>query len=65
MNEQDNMSVKEIHLAWDLNEAKQDLRIFKQEIRLLLQDALDAAEIDEIPTCIKRIEASIRKTEDE
>tara|TARA_R100000149_G_C5789322_1_gene81600 strand:- start:265 stop:462 length:198 start_codon:yes stop_codon:yes gene_type:complete len=65
MNEQDNMSVREIHLAWDLNEAKQDLRIFKQEIRLLLQDALDAAEIDAIPTCIKRIEAVIRKTEDE
>ena len=63
MNQQDNMSVREIHLAWDLNEAKQDLRIFKQEIRLLLQDALDAAEIDEIPICIKRIEAVMRKTE--
>ena len=65
MNEQDNMSVKEIHLAWDLNEAKQDLRIFKQEIRLLLQDALDAAEIDFKSCCVKRIKAAIRKTEDE
>lgn len=64
MNE-DNLSAREIHLAWDLNEAQQNLRIFKQEIRELLKDALDAAEIDAIPTCIKRIKASIRKTEDE
>ena len=63
MNQQDNLSEREIHLAWDLNEAQQELRIFKQEIRLLLQDALDAAEIDAIPTCIKRIEAVMRKTE--
>ena len=64
MNE-DNLSAREIHLAWDLNETQQNLRIFKQEIRELLKDALDAAEIDAIPTCIKRIKASIRKTEDE
>ena len=65
MNEQDNMSVKEIHLAWDLQESRQDLRIFKQEIRELLKDALDAAEIDFKSCCIKRIEAAIRKAEDE
>lgn len=64
MNEQD-MSVKEIHLAWDLQESRAELRIFKKEIRELLKDALDAAEIDAIPTCIKRIEAVMRKTEDE
>jgi hypothetical protein len=60
-----NQSEREIHLAWDLNEAQQNFRIFKKEIRELLKDALDAAEIDAIPTCIKRIEAVIRKTEDE
>jgi predicted unusual protein kinase regulating ubiquinone biosynthesis (AarF/ABC1/UbiB family) len=64
MNEQDSQSVREIHLAWDLQEARQDLRIFKQEIRLLLQDALDAAEIDFKSCCVKRIEAVLRKTED-
>jgi len=63
MNEQDNMSVKEIHLAWDLQESRAELRIFKKEIRELLKDALDAAEIDAIPTCIKRIEAVMRKTD--
>ena len=58
-----NQSEREIHLAWDLQEARAELRIFKQEIRELLKDALDAAEIDAIPTCIKRIEAVMRKTD--
>ena len=63
MNQQDNLSDREIHLAWDLQESRAELRIFKKEIRELLKDALDAAEIDAIPTCIKRIEAVMRKTE--
>jgi hypothetical protein len=59
-----NMTDKEFHLAWDLNEAMQKHRIFKEEIRDLLLDAVDAAEIDAIPICIERIKTVICRTEE-